>query len=96
MKTEPNLKYYCYVLWSASGRRFYIGVTSNIDQRLAQHNAGESKWTKRYMGSWELVWHEKRLSLGEARKMENRLKKQKGGQGFWALTGLQKSNYTGS
>lgn len=38
---------------SAPGQR-YVGVTSNLDERLRAHNAGESPHTSKYR-PWELV-----------------------------------------
>ena len=52
MKKKP---YFAYVLWSDSRRCFYIGVTENVEQRLADHNTGISKWTKG-KGPWEVVF----------------------------------------
>jgi len=85
--------YYVYVLWSEVGTRFYIGVTDDVQRRIADHNGGVSKWTKRYAGSWRLVWHEHCPSLGVARTLENWLKRQKRGNGFWLRTGLDKSDF---
>jgi predicted GIY-YIG superfamily endonuclease len=46
---------YVYLLQSEAfaGQR-YIGVTSNLKQRLADHNAGKSPHTSKY-APWELV-----------------------------------------
>ncbi len=46
---------YVYLLQSGSviGRR-YVGVTSNLKQRLAEHNAGKSPHTAKYL-PWRLV-----------------------------------------
>ncbi len=90
MSTKP---YFCYILWSNIGKKFYIGVTENVKLRLDQHNAGISKWTKRYAGTWKLVWTNEFQNLSDARKFENKLKKQKGGTGFWELTLLNKNNF---
>ena len=87
------MPYYTYILWSTTARRFYIGVTEDVSKRLSDHNSGISKWTKRYAGSWELVWQRKLDSLGEARKLENLLKRQKGGRGFWTITGLNPDSF---
>jgi predicted GIY-YIG superfamily endonuclease len=87
------MSHHVYVLWSAPARRFYIGVTGNVATRLAQHNSGESRWTKRHAGSWELVWSRTFLSLGEARQCENLLKRQKHGDGFWKVTGLHPGDF---
>ena len=80
--------YQVYVLWSICSQKFYTGLSEDPKTRLIQHNTGVSKWTKRYAGSWELVWESDPMSLSEARKFENLLKRQKGGQGFFRLTGL--------
>ena len=77
-----------YILWSDIGQRFYIGITENVAHRHTQHNAGVSRWTARYAGSWQLVWQRACASLSEARQLESRLKAQRGGQGFWHITGL--------
>lgn len=46
---------YVYLLQSESaiGQR-YVGVTSDLKQRLADHNAGKSPHTSKY-GPWKLV-----------------------------------------
>ena len=72
--------YQVYILLSESGRT-YIGVSADVETRLAQHNSGVSKWT-RGKGPWVLDWTSRPLNLGEARKLENLLKRQKGGSGL--------------
>ena len=88
--------YCCYVLWSRAAGRYYIGVTEDVDKRLAEHNAGVSKWTHRHAGTWTLAWQKEFPSLGDARRFENRLKAQKGGNGFHELTGLPRIRPAGS
>jgi putative endonuclease len=83
--SETNV-YQVYVIRNAAGK-FYIGLSENVQIRLQQHNQGVSKWT-RHRGPWSLVWISESLTLSEARKLENRLKRQKGGAGFRELTGL--------
>ena len=77
---EGLKKYEVYVIQSECGHR-YIGLTENLAKRLSQHNAGLSKWTKRYSG-WKIIFLKNYLTLTEARKLENKLKKQKGGEGL--------------
>ena len=72
--------YRVYLLRNSQNRR-YVGVSSDVERRLAQHNAGVSRWT-RGRGPWQLVWQSVPMSLGEARQLENRLKRQKGGNGL--------------
>ena len=78
--------YQVYVIQNPAGR-FYIGLTEDVTFRLQQHNDGISTWT-RTCGPWKLVWTNSPLPLGPARKLENLLKRQKGGSGFYKMTGL--------
>ena len=87
MSRVSGKPYFVYILWSASASRFYTGITADPHVRLLQHNAGISKWTARYT-PWELVKLESYSDYSEARKREILLKKQKGGVGFYTLTGL--------
>jgi len=80
--------YYIYILENPTGKK-YIGVTEDIGQRLHDHNSGISKWTKG-KGPWEIIWSKECTSLSDARKMENLLKRQKGGSGLYKITGLPK------
>jgi predicted GIY-YIG superfamily endonuclease len=52
---EGYLVRYVYLLESQvlSGQR-YVGVTSDLKQRLAEHNAGKSPHTSKYV-PWRLV-----------------------------------------
>jgi predicted GIY-YIG superfamily endonuclease len=68
---------------------FYIGFSENIDIRVQQHNAGMSRST-RGRGPWRIVWQSELLTSSAARELELELKKQKGGNGFYKLTGLQR------
>jgi putative endonuclease len=78
--------YRVYVLQNREGR-FYIGVTANVAHRLAEHNAGRSRWTKG-KGPWHHVWESEMLPLSAACKLENHLKRQGRGSGFYTMTGL--------
>ncbi len=82
--------YYVYVLWSESRRCFYTGVTDDVEKRTVDHNSGVSKWTKG-KGPWRVVFRKSFRSLGDARKFENHLKRQKGGNTFYELTGLDRA-----
>ena len=80
--------YTVYVLRNPAGR-FYIGLTEDLPRRVEQHNQGISTWT-RHKGPWHLVWNRECASLSAARRLENELKSQKGGDGFYRLTGLSR------
>src|SRR4051812_15596341 len=75
-----------YVLRNSPGK-FYIGISSNVRDRLVQHNEGRSKWTKQ-KGPWRIVWLSETLSYSEARTLENKLKRQKGGDGLYKMLKL--------
>ncbi len=80
--------YSVYVVRNLRGR-FYIGLTNDVPKRLTQHNDGVSKWT-RGKGPWKIVWENGDMTLSAARRLELELKRQKGGDGFYRLTGLAK------
>jgi putative endonuclease len=79
-------RYRVYVLQNEEGR-FYVGLSEDPELRLQQHNQGVSRWT-RGKGPWKIVWRSEAMPLSDARKLENRLKRQGRGAGFFALTGL--------
>jgi putative endonuclease len=82
-----DARYFVYVLQN-SDARYYVGLTDDVMRRVGQHNEGVSRWT-RGKGPWHLVWKHGPLTLSAARKLESELKRQKGGDGFFRVTGLQ-------
>jgi predicted GIY-YIG superfamily endonuclease len=78
--------YRVYVIQNRE-RKFYIGLSDDLARRVEQHNTGQSRWTKG-RGPWTIVWQSGELSLSEARKLENRLKRQKGGHELFHLIGM--------
>ena len=85
--------HFCYALWSDARGQFYIGVTDEVSRRCDQHNTGISQWT-RGKGPWRVVWCQKFANLSEARQFERRLKRQRGGAGFFTLTGLDRDCFS--
>ena len=79
-----------YVIANPSGK-LYIGLSEDITVRLQQHNDGVSKWTKG-KGPWSILWTSEAMSLSDARRLENKLKRQGRGSGFYSLTGLPRSS----
>ncbi len=75
--------YRVYLIINDAGRR-YIGISENVTKRLSDHNDGLSLWTAKYR-PWTLYWTSNEMSLSEARKLENLLKRQKGGSGLQPL-----------
>jgi putative endonuclease len=92
MSRVSGKPYFVYILWSVSAARFYIGISEDPEARLLQHNSGLSKWTARHI-PWTLVRVEAYPNYSDARQREITLKKQKGGVGFYALTGLDASQF---
>ncbi|MFA6169209.1 MAG: GIY-YIG nuclease family protein [Candidatus Margulisiibacteriota bacterium] len=68
--------YYVYILRSLKNNRYYIGYTTNLLNRLTEHNTGETKGN-RYFRPFELVYQEEYKTLTEARDRESFLKEQK-------------------
>jgi putative endonuclease len=82
--------YRVYVLQNREGG-FYVGLTEDVPRRAREHNNGRSQWTQG-RGPWNLVWQSEELALTDARKLENRLKRQGRGKGFYTITGLHPSS----
>ncbi|MFA3783790.1 GIY-YIG nuclease family protein [Melioribacteraceae bacterium 4301-Me] len=49
--------YYTYILKSQFNGTYYKGSTSDLEKRLKFHNAGKSKYTKKYR-PWKLHYYE--------------------------------------
>ena len=67
------MMYYVYVLYSSNFDRYYIGLSSDIDERLKSHNGGQVKSTKSFI-PWLVVHREVFESRSEARTREKYLK----------------------
>jgi putative endonuclease len=65
--------FHVYVLRSEAAGRHYVGFTSDLTQRLGQHNDGITKSTKN-RGPWEMVHHEEFNTRPEAVQRERFLK----------------------
>ena len=51
------MEYFVYILESEIDGRLYKGQTSNIYNRIKEHNSGKTKSTKGYI-PWKLVYFE--------------------------------------
>jgi putative endonuclease len=69
--------YYVYILRSIQTGTLYKGFTENLKQRVADHNAGKSKFTK-HGKPWKLVYYEAFTSKKDALREELFLKTGKG------------------
>ena len=78
-----------YMLASKRNGTIYIGVTSNLSQRVWQHKESfVDGFTKRY-GVHDLAWHEFHSTMESAIAREKVMKKWKRG---WKMDLIEKSN----
>ena len=80
---------YVYIMASKRNGTIYIGVTSELVQRVWQHRTGNvAGFTKKY-GCKLLVWYEAYDDLQEARLRELQMKKWKR---LWKITTIETMN----
>ena len=65
--------FFVYVLRSEINGYFYVGMSQNVYERIAEHNRGKTKSTKAYK-PWTLFFFETFPTRIEARKREVYLK----------------------
>ncbi|MDD2757800.1 MAG: GIY-YIG nuclease family protein [Patescibacteria group bacterium] len=66
--------YYVYVLQSKVDKSTYVGYTGDLRKRFAEHNAGESEYTK-HKKPFDLIYYEAYASEYDAKEREWQLKK---------------------
>jgi len=66
--------FYVYLLKSIKSGLLYTGMTTNVESRIKEHNAGKSKFTKGHI-PWVLVYREGPFERLEARTREKQLKR---------------------
>ena len=82
---------FVYILASRRNGTLYIGVTSNLAERVWQHKSGMfDGFTKKY-GVHTLVWHEAHATMESAIAREKALKKW---NRAWKLKLIEKANPT--
>ena len=65
---------FVYVLFSKTRSKYYVGQTTNINNRLKRHNGGIVPSTKGGI-PWELVLQIPVADRSEAMRLEKRIKK---------------------
>jgi putative endonuclease len=72
------MTYYCYILFSKSLKKYYVGETQHLDKRLRLHNSGFflDAYT-RITSDWELFYCIACESRKQARGIEGHIKKMK-------------------
>jgi putative endonuclease len=65
---------YCtYILFSDVTHRYYTGQCKDLDNRVREHNAGETPSIKNGI-PWRVVWYSKYATRSEAVRMEKLIK----------------------
>ncbi len=69
------MKFYFVYILKCSDASYYVGITSNLDRRVSEHNAG--KYPDAYTHSRrpvELVWYQEFLEPNQAYPLKRKLK----------------------
>jgi putative endonuclease len=70
--------YSVYIIWSDSIKKYYVGTTNCVDNRLQEHNSGKYKTSYSSKGiPWILVMQIDDLNSKQAYQIENHIKKMK-------------------
>jgi putative endonuclease len=80
---------FVYILASARNGTLYIGVTSNLPERMEQHRRGQGSQFARKYGVMRLVWFEEYPLYADAIRRETAMKRWKR---EWKLALIEKSN----
>jgi putative endonuclease len=68
------MKFYVYILYSASRDRYYIGHTGDeLEERLRRHNSNHKGYSGK-TGDWQIVYKEEHLTKEAAYKREREIK----------------------
>ncbi len=78
------MSYYVYILQSLSDNKYYIGETTNVEERLLFHNSGRQRSTK-FRIPFKLIIVEQCENRFQALKREKQIKSWKGGNAFKIL-----------
>ncbi len=65
--------FYTYILRSVRTHRFYSGQCNNFENRLREHNTGESKATRSGI-PWEIIFVKEFPKRAEAMQEEKKIK----------------------
>ncbi|MFO7844451.1 MAG: GIY-YIG nuclease family protein [Bacteroidales bacterium] len=73
-----GMNYYCYILYSKSLDKYYVGETQELEERLRLHHSGffSSAYTIK-TSDWELFYWIECESRKQARGIERHIKKMK-------------------
>ena len=80
------MNFVVYILFSERTQRYYTGQTQNLENRLAEHNSGETSSIKNGI-PWKLIWSQVFESRSEAMQLEKKIKS-RGASRFLADLGI--------
>ena len=78
------MPHFVYILQSLKDRKYYIGETTNVENRLLFHNSGQQRSTKSRI-PFVIVLVEQYENRELALKREKQIKNWKGGNAFKSL-----------
>ena len=67
------MEFIVYILFSETKNRYYIGFTSNLEERIIRHNQ-KSKGFTRNTNDWKIVYIEKYDTKEQAQQRELQIK----------------------
>jgi len=65
--------FFVYIIEATESKRYYVGQTEDLEERLSRHNQGRNLSTKSYI-PWQLKWWKGYETRSEAVKVERKLK----------------------
>ena len=68
--------WFTYILNSRKYDKYYIGYTEDLEKRIAWHNKGKSRWTRKYR-PWKVAYVEAYRNKTDAIKREKKIKSYK-------------------
>jgi len=71
-----KMKYFVYILQSQKDHKYYIGQTSDIERRVAEHNRGKVKSTK-HRSPFKIIYFDELDSRIDAIRLEKYYKSYK-------------------
>ncbi len=70
--------WYVYILKNSESNKYYVGCTSDIKRRIAEHQLKSYKrWATRQAGSWQIAWQKEFVDKTDALCYERGIKKKK-------------------
>ena len=70
------MPYFVYIIESFKDGSYYVGSTQNLNDRIARHNQGRSKYTKTKR-PWNLIYSEEHPDRSSAVRREEQIKRRK-------------------